>query len=215
MPAGPSITLPLTPGTGPVSGFTSVQIDGSFPLHASTTVTFGGQAAVVTAHSPTQLTVTLPPYIPVGQIFGVNVTVTDANGSDTKVGAFTYYNAPSVNLPIIPNSGSTAGGDLITFNGFFPDSANIQVAITPNQVLGTIVTRAFDRMIVSMPAHAAGVANITFWDNWGQSCTIAGQYTYAVPTAPAIEPDNTDEEVDSADEGSEVEQNDDSDADTE
>ena len=89
--AGPAPTLSsLSPTSGAVSGGTPVTLAGSH-LSGTTSVTFDGAMATITARSSTQVSVTTPP----GAAGAVDVTVTTPAGSATLAGAFTYGGSPT------------------------------------------------------------------------------------------------------------------------
>ena len=86
----PTITS-ITPSSGPVSGGTSVTIDGT-NLASPTSVTFGGSPAAVTGGGDTSITVTTPP----GVAGLVDVAVSTAGGVATATGGFMYVEAPEI-----------------------------------------------------------------------------------------------------------------------
>ncbi|MEN9916315.1 MAG: hypothetical protein RLY40_247, partial [Pseudomonadota bacterium] len=83
----------INPPSGPAGGGVPVTITGTGFVSGQSTVTFGGNAGVVTSVSSdgTQLTVTTP----AGTAGPVDVVVTTPGGSVTKTGGYTYVNQPS------------------------------------------------------------------------------------------------------------------------
>lgn len=86
----PTITG-LSPYWGPAAGGITVTITG-LNLSSPISVTFGGVAATITGSSDTSITVTLPPH-PLGS---VDVVVTTAGGSATRVAGFLYQDVTVV-----------------------------------------------------------------------------------------------------------------------
>ena len=108
------ITTSITPTSGPLAGGNAATITGggfgnSIP---AVSVTFGGNAATVTAVTPTSITVTVPAGAAPGAI---NVTVTTAGGSSGPL-AYTYLPSPTM-LSLSPTSGPLPGGNVVTITG--------------------------------------------------------------------------------------------------
>jgi hypothetical protein len=97
----PHITS-VSPGSGPLTGGTSVTITGT-NLAGASSVTFGGVAASVSTNTATQIVVTAPAHA----AGAVDVTVTVPGGGTTAVGAFTYL-APASRVFVSAASGSDA-----------------------------------------------------------------------------------------------------------
>lgn len=84
-----SVTFTVTsPGTGTSAGGTVVTLTGTGFLAAGLGVTFGGTAATTISVNATGTTITVT--TPAHAAGLVNVVVTNANGSATMVGSFTY-----------------------------------------------------------------------------------------------------------------------------
>ncbi|MFI5877354.1 IPT/TIG domain-containing protein [Streptomyces sp. NPDC051445] len=86
----PSITT-VTPSSGPASGGTNVTITGT-SLDSTDSVTFDGAPAPFSVVNSTTLSVVSPP----GTAGAIDVVVTNAAGSDTAAGAFTYVAGPGI-----------------------------------------------------------------------------------------------------------------------
>ncbi|WP_133916186.1 IPT/TIG domain-containing protein [Streptomyces sp. NBC_00582] len=86
----PTITA-LSPTSGPTSGGTAVTITGT-NLDSTESVTFGGAPAPFSVINATTLSAVTPP----GTAGAVDVSVTNAAGADTEVGAFTYVAGPGI-----------------------------------------------------------------------------------------------------------------------
>lgn len=82
--SAPTVTS-LNPSTGPAAGGTAVLITGTV-FSAATAVSFGGATAGFTIISATQIVATAPAHA----AEGVNVTVSNADGTSTDVATFTY-----------------------------------------------------------------------------------------------------------------------------
>ncbi|MBI2766828.1 MAG: IPT/TIG domain-containing protein [Chloroflexi bacterium] len=194
--AGLTITS-ITPTAGPLAGGNTVTIVGTgFNLTPSlNTVTFGGAAATVTASTATSLTVVVPASATAG---AVNLTVTNQTTllTATATGGYTYTSGPIISS-ITPNTGSTAGGTLVTITGAnFPQSGvtvffgNVQSppnALTVN-LQGTQVT-------ITSPAQPAGTVSVRITAPNGTSpdAGTADDFTYTatgVPTVTGVSPNS-------------------------
>ncbi|MDR3502421.1 MAG: IPT/TIG domain-containing protein, partial [Legionella sp.] len=119
------------------------------------------------------LTAVVPAYV--SGPLAADVTVTNAEGSTTLAGGFTYTAATPTLATITPSSGTTSGGTTITLTGtgFVPgttvlldgiDAVNVQVL---NNTTLTAVT----------PAHASGAVNVEV-NNGAGVATLTGAFTY-------------------------------------
>jgi Matrixin/IPT/TIG domain len=168
----PPFLSSISPTTGPAGGFTSVGLSGT-GFSGTTSVTFGGNEAVsFTVNSGTSITAITPP----GTLFdAVDVTVTDAEGTSTLPGAYIYTFNPTPSIDTVaPNSGSTAGGTLVTITG----SSVVGVTdVKFDGVSGTgLEIDSATQLTVTTPPHAAGAVNVEA-DGAGTD-TIAGGFTY-------------------------------------
>lgn len=176
----PTITS-IAPTNGPQSGGTTVGITGT-NFTAADTVTFGGLAAAVTFNSSTSLSATTP-----AQAAGtVDVTVTNVNGTDTLVGAFTY-DAPPTIASITPSVGSPVGGTAVTVTGT-AFVAGTTVTIGGNVCSSIVITSATE-ITCFTPVGLGGPADVVV-TNANGSDTIAGGFTYDLPPViTSIDPD--------------------------
>ena len=112
----PALTL-VNPASGSPIGNVVINIEGLGFMDQNpgvTNVTVGGLAATnVVIVSDTMLTA-MAPSGPAGGI--VDVSVSNANGSDTLATAFRYHDLPTMAL-VAPNHGSAMGGDSLTLTG--------------------------------------------------------------------------------------------------
>jgi hypothetical protein len=183
----PAVTA-VNPTSGSTAGGTTVTITGT-AFTGVAAVKFGNTTATAfTVHSATQITTTSP----AGSAGSVDVTVTTANGTSaiSSFDRFTYVAAapPTIVTAISPNSGSTAGGTIITITG-----TNLQNA-TAVKFGTTAVTRfagnTGNQIVVTSPAGVAGVVDVTVVASSGTSATsTADHFTYVVvPTVKAVSP---------------------------
>jgi LPXTG-motif cell wall-anchored protein len=119
----------------------------------------------------------------------VTVTVTNPDGSNTTL-SFEYFNVTQVTT-IEPDSGTTAGGDVITITGeCFTGATEVLFDGVP----GTAFTVVSDTEIeVTTPAGAAGPVDVTIVNptECGDA-TVPDGFTYVAPGAPvltALDPD--------------------------
>jgi|GEM_PF-379292 len=166
----------VSPTSGPVSGGTPVTISGS-GFATGATVTFGGTNASASVVGSTTINAIAPSHTS----GAVNVVVTNPGGqSGTLTNGYVYAAAagPSVS-GITPNSGTTAGGTLVTINGSnFVSGATVSIGgiaatgvSVPNSTTITATT----------PAHAAGTVNVVVTNPDAQNGTLTNGFTYTSP----------------------------------
>jgi IPT/TIG domain len=174
--AAPSIVTVL-PGDGPTTGGTTVALAGT-GFTGATAVTFGGVPGTdLAVSSDLTLTVTTPAHA----AGAVPVVVVGPGGSSAP-STFTYDPAPAV-TSVVANTGTTDGGDLVTVNGSGFTGAT---AVRFDGVAGTPVLVLPTSILVTTPAHAAGVVDVTVESPNGTSAIVPGdQFTYVAP-APTL-----------------------------
>ncbi|NYG98611.1 hypothetical protein BJ979_001237 [Schumannella luteola] len=167
-------TSNLAPATGPTAGGTNVTITGT-GFSGATGVTFGGDAGTAfTIVSDTQITVASPAHA----AGGVPVVVQHPDGASAPI-TFTYTVATPVIGSITPNTGSTAGGDVVRITGTALGDAS---AVSFGGSAGTGITRVdADTIDVTTPAHAAGAVNVTVTTPGGTSAPLTGGFTFLQP----------------------------------
>jgi len=168
----PPVLTSLLPTSGPAGGFTQVTLTGT-GFAGAAAVTFEGVPALnFQVVSGTAITATTPGG-PVGN--KADVVVTDAEGSTTKVDAFTYTANPAPNIgSVFPNVGGIQGGTEVTVFG----SAVVGVtSITFGGAPGTNldVVSATEINVVT-PPHAAGPVDVVAIGNG--SDTVVNAFTY-------------------------------------
>lgn len=177
IPAQPAVTG-VTPAVGPIAGGNTVTISGVH-LTGATAVSFGGNAAVIFPVSDTQVTAT----VPAGSAGTVDVRVTTPNGTSVASSAdfYTYVFAPTVGA-VSPNSGPTAGGNLVTITGSnFARATSVAFGGVPAisfSVLGNTLIDA------AVPPGAAGTVDVAVTTPGGTN-TANALYTYVTP-APTV-----------------------------
>jgi hypothetical protein len=146
------------------------------------TVTVGGELATnVTVQSDTTVTATFPakavgPYA---------VTVTNAIGTATLPGAFTYQNpAPTIST-VAPSTGPPSASTAVTITGAYFQAAG---AGTPTVTVGGTaagaVTVVNDTTVTAtFPAKAAGAYNVVLTNAYGNSTLVNG---FAYGLAPLL-----------------------------
>jgi IPT/TIG domain len=175
----------ISPTSGPVGGGTTVTITGT-SFTGTTVVDFGSIAA--TSFAVVNNT-TITAVSPAGT-GTVDITVTAPSGTSTTTPAdrFTYAAAPVVS-GIAPNSGSLAGGTLVTIIGSGFTGATV---VDFGTVAGTNLTVVSNSSITvdSPPSLNTGTVDVTVTAPGGTSATSpADQFTYVVgPTVTAISP---------------------------
>ncbi|WP_255447575.1 IPT/TIG domain-containing protein [Schumannella sp. 10F1B-5-1] len=173
-PAAPTIAT-VDPTTGTTAGGTVVTITGSGFL-AATGVTFGGDAGTgFTVVSDTEMRVSTPAHA----AGGVPIVVQHPDGT-AAAGTFTFTATPPTATAITPNSGSTAGGEVVTITGTAIGTATSVAfgadAGTAIEVVGP------DTIRVTTPAHAAGTVSVVVTTPDGQTAPLDYTYVPAPPT---------------------------------
>ncbi|MFM2182483.1 MAG: hypothetical protein RJB61_777, partial [Actinomycetota bacterium] len=177
----PAVTS-LVPATGPVTGGTTVLINGTGFTGVSG-VTFGGIAAVsFDVVNSTQISAVSPATVTVG-VANVQVTTVSGSSSTAVTGDNYTYTAvtPSV-TSISPTSGTTAGGTPVTIVGSgFITGASVRFG----SLLATSVVVVSPTTItaVSPATTTPGVVSVTVVTGGGTSNGV--NYTYSAP-APTI-----------------------------
>jgi hypothetical protein len=180
--SAPSVTA-VSPTSGSTAGGTVVTITGS-GFTGATAVSFGTVAASFTVYTDGSIVATAP-----AQAAGtVDITVTTPSGTSSTGSAdhFTYSAAAApVVKGILPTSGTTAGGTVVTISGSgFTGATAVQFGSTA----ATSYTILSDTAITAIaPAEAAGTVDITVTTPGGTSATgSADQFTYSAIAAPAV-----------------------------
>ncbi|MFN0096651.1 MAG: IPT/TIG domain-containing protein [Dehalococcoidia bacterium] len=178
----PTVTS-ISPRTGSTGGGATVTIEGT-NLTGATSVAFGDRTAVPTETSPTALTVIAPPH-PAGVVH-LRVTTPYGTSPATVNDDFTYVSTPVV-LGITPQSGSTAGGTVVTISGHgFTGAWSVDfggTSVVPNSVSDS-------RILVTSPPHAAGLVHLRVTGPSGTSAsTAADNFTYEdAPVVSGVSP---------------------------
>jgi hypothetical protein len=174
-----ALTNPVSPNTGSTAGGTMVTINGS-NFVSGATVSFGSTAAATTFVSSTQLTVVTPSASAAGPV-SVRVQNPDGQFATLAIG-FTYTQSSlpppqfaAVN-PVSPNTGSTAGGTMVTINGSnFVSGATVMFG---SASASTTFNSSSQLSAVTPPASAAGPVNVRVQNPDGQFATLSGGFTY-------------------------------------
>lgn len=178
--AAPTISA-VTPATGPVTGGTTVQIDGA-NFQNNATVKFGANSASgVTFISSTRLVAVTPAGAAVGP---VTVTVTNPDSQSGSFTGFSYAAAGPSITSITPNTGSTAGGTAITISGSnFKSGATVTIggAAASNVVFVNASTLTAVTPLGPTNEQATQPKDVTVTNPDGQSATRSGGFTYTVP----------------------------------
>ena len=180
-PGAPTVTA-VTPNSGSTAGGTVVTLTGT-NFTGATGVTFGVTAATsFTVNSATSITATAP----AGAAGVVNVRVTTAGGTSATgvANQFTYVTPAPTVTAVAPNSGSTAGGTVVTLTGTnFTGATAVSFGGT---AAASFTVNSATSITATAPAGAAGVLNITVTTPGGTSAAAAAnQFTYVTP-APTV-----------------------------
>ena len=188
----PTLTA-VSPPTGSSLGGTSATLTGSGFQdfgRGTNTVTFGGVAATnVVVVDDTSLTCDVPAGVPSAI---VDVVVSNANGTATLAGGFTYHALPTLTA-VTPNSGTSLGGTSVTLtgSGFQDDNPGTStVTFDGNAATGVIVV-SDTSITCNVPPGTAGAGVDVVVSNANGADTLAGGYAYhPVPTLSAVTPNS-------------------------
>ncbi len=176
----------ITPTSGTTPGGTLVTVTGS-GFTGATGVTFGSVAASwFTVYSDSTIVATSPPEA--ASTVDIKVTTYSGTSSTSTADQFTYNNvtapAPAV-TGVSPNSGSTAGGWVVTITGTNFSGAT---AVNFGSTAATSFTINSDTQITATaPAESAATVDIKVTTNNGTSSAVtADQFTYLSTPAPAV-----------------------------
>jgi hypothetical protein len=173
---GAPVITNVSPATGPSNGGTQVTITGS-NFQTGATVKFGAVAAQsVNVVSPTSIIAVAPPAPATEQqAVGVDITVRNPDAQTVTSAQAFHYTAVALSITgISPNSGSNAGGTLVSISGTGFTSALAGASVTFGGVAGTNLTVTdAATLTVKTPAHANGAVDV--------AVTLAGHTV----TAPA------------------------------
>ncbi len=175
-PAPPPAACSAYPMQGITTGGETVYLHGAnFGLLGTTRVTFGGiDAANVQVTADDRLTCTTPAHTPAA----VDVVVVNPDGqNDTIRDGFFYV------LPIVtgasPASGPTVGGLNIMVSGFAFAQSGVRVLFGGVDATGVAV--AGEAIHCVLPAHEAGVVDVSVISPDGVTGTLANGFTYHAP----------------------------------
>lgn len=171
-----------SPGSGPITGGTTVTLTGT-NLTGATGVSFDGVPAtsvnVVDANNITAIT-------PAHAVGTVDVAVNTPAGMARLAGSFQYIvPAPTISS-VNPNSGSSLGGTIVTLTGTnFTGATGVSFGGAP----GTSFTVVNNTTInVVTPAHAAGAVDVVVTTAGGTATSAGGFTYYDAPSISSISP---------------------------
>lgn len=172
----------FTPKAGPLAGGQSVTITGQNLLGASS-VSIGGQAAAsFNVDSATQITaITASAAASSG-----NVQVVAYGGTATSNATYTYTTAATF-TSASPDSGSTAGNQMVTING---SNLSSVTGVLFGSSAGTITGKTASAIQVLTPAHSVGSVSITLQSPGGDIVTSSAFGFLQPPAITGVSPAN-------------------------
>ncbi len=184
MTLAPTVTA-IVANSGTNLGGTPVTISGT-NFTGATSVTIGGNPATnVTVSNATTITATTP----AGTGSNVPVVVTTPAGASPAANLYSYVAVPPPTVTAVsPNHGSAAGGTSITITGTnFTGASAVTIGGSAAQFVNVVSATSITAVI---PAHAAGVVDLTVTTPAGTSATSAAdQFTYvAAPAVTTVSP---------------------------
>jgi hypothetical protein len=178
-PAATPAIAQIVPAIGPMSGRTSVTVNGA-NLRSDCTLLFGGTPATDIAFvSATAMTATTPPH-PAGT---VDVLLNCGADHSTFSNGFTYLSTSPTVSSVSPSFGSTAGGTLVRITG-----ADLRSGCWP--FFDGIAARSANfvspaEMISEAPPHAAGRVPVAIRCSGSADGTLFSAFTYSTAAEPA------------------------------
>jgi hypothetical protein len=179
--SGATVTS-ISPATGDAKGGVPVTITGT-NFAAGATVSFGvATASKIVVTNSTTITAVTPPHV----AGSANVVVTNSAGDQGSLpNGFLYTSTPPSTQPqlnvIVPNTGSTAGGDTVTISGTNLTGATVTLGGVP----ATIVSRGPVSINATTPGGSAGApVDVVVTTPKGQSATLKAAFTYVDPPPP-------------------------------
>ncbi|MFG2827043.1 IPT/TIG domain-containing protein [Streptomyces sp. NPDC048434] len=171
--------MPISPNQGSTGGGTTVNITGT-GLGGATAVHFGAKTGIITANTPTSVTVTSP-----SGSGTVPVTVTTPGGTSNPL-SFFYVGAP-FKSSLAPVTGVTAGGNTVTING---SGLSTATAVHFGAATATPIVVNDGQLTVTVPAGAAaGPVSVSVTTAGGTNNGLS--YTYVdVPTVGTLNPNS-------------------------
>jgi hypothetical protein len=181
-PTSGATVASVSPATGDARGGLPVTITGS-NFVAGATVSFGvSTASKVVVVNSTTITAVTPPHV----AGSANIVVTNSAGDQGSLpNGFLYTSTPPSTQPqlnvIVPNTGSTAGGDTVTIAGTNLTGATVTLGGVP----ATIVSRGPVSITATTPGGSAGSpVDVVVTSSKGQSATLKAAFTYVDPPPP-------------------------------
>ena len=168
----PVLVTAVQPNAGGTNGTTIVTISGA-GFEPGALVTLGTAATRVTVVNHTTITAT----VPVHAAGAVDVIVTNVSGGSGRIsGGFTYLARASVTA-ILPDTGSTDGGTVVTIAGVgFHPTTRVSVG---GATMQSLVYQ--DSIFFVTPPHAAGAVDVVVDNGVADAQVLAGGFTYATP----------------------------------
>lgn len=173
----------VSPNTGDSGGGAPVTITGTnFATGATVSFGFATASKIVVVNSTT-ITAITPPHVG----GATAVTVRNVAGDQGSLAnGFLYTSTPPSTQPqlnvVVPDIGSTAGGDRVTIAGSNLASSN--VTVTFGGAPATIVSRGSVSITATTPAGVTGPVDVVFRNAKGQTATLTSAFTYGDTTVP-------------------------------
>ncbi len=187
---GAPVVEGVTPAHGPQSGLQVTLAGRGFLANEPGTnaVAFGGVAATqVVVLSDTTLTCRAPAGSPATS---VDVSLTNANGSSTRLGAFRYHAAPAL-ASVAPGRGPAAGGTSVTLTGtgfLLDDAGTTQVIIGGFGASSVVVVNDTLLTCLTPGGHPDARVNVVVANANGSATLVDGFRYNPAPTLTALLP---------------------------
>ena len=170
-------TSTVTPLGGPLTGGTTIRIDGTGFARGATVIVGDAAATSVLYVNSSQLVATTPP----GSLGPVRVTVTNPDGQlGAMAQAFSYGPPPNSTPPVIsslsPTNGLSLGGTQVTLSGIgFSGGASVYFGSVQ---AASVAWNGPSSMFVKTPSNVSGPLTVRVVNSDGSVATLPNGFTY-------------------------------------
>ena len=167
--------LSVLPSRGPLSGGTTVTLEGSLTAGANTTLyCMFGMTSAIARRLPGGRAACIAPAFPKSGAVALRLQTNSNRGSATRAVQFEYFQQPGVHT-VSPSRGSGNGGTLIQITGvgFLSDGGMCRFGEAPNATVGRVVSSTHISC-VTPASSSSGLVSVEVSFNGGADFTADG-----------------------------------------